>query len=373
MTYKHLSNTSYLKKIMYNIRIYEGVNNTDFSLLVMMLISIAGLTMTYQFNDAFGEDNNWYVGEGVKQGMWVKYGVSYFETNDGRQFDLLIHFKEQDANGNWIAPVWVQDQGRVYNGTFILSTLDLTALGTSSVSKDLAPYRNAYKSSLQWLSAFVAKPGLSLGAGSWGKIASIGGSEIKPSGTQEIQVPGFPEKIKTTLISYYKGVENKIWILNEFPYPVMASTFSDVTTGSPPSQFQFILQGTGVGEPPIPVETEFTVKPPVIQRTERGSYFIKLEWSPETILKDIPTDFTVTVTDSTQFPLTNVGYNFKITNKNNTVISNLVNQFAPNGIDTIPISFNATGPIKVDVLINSVNGVTTGPFLEQSKIDLYVK
>ncbi len=359
--------------MMYVKEILKGEKTVDVSFLVLVLISVIGLTSLYQLSEAFGEDNNWYVGEGAKQGMWVKYQVSYFETNDGRPFDLLIYFKEQDSNGNWIAPVWVKDQGRVYNGTLVLSTLDLTALGSSNLTKDMSPYKNAYKNALQWLSAYVSKPGQSLSAGSWGKIASIGGSEIKPTGVQEIQVPAFSDPVKTTLISYYKGVDNKIWILNEFPYPIMASTFSDVTTGSPPSQFQFILQATGVGQPPIPVETEFTVKPPVTIRTERGSFFIKLEWSPEIILKDIPTDFTVRITDNTQFPLTNVGYDFEIANKNNTLITNLHNQFAPDGIGTIPVTFNATGPIKVEVTVNSVNGVDTGPFLEQSKFDLFVK
>ena len=358
---------------MYFRDIFENRRTSDVSFLVIVLISVIGLASAYQFNQVFGEDNDWYVGEGAKQGMWVKYQISYFETHEGRPFEMLIYFKEQDEKGNWIAPVWVKDQGRVYNGTFILSTLDLTALGSSDVSKDLSPYRNAYKSSLQWLAAYVSKPGKSLSATAWGKIASIGGSEIKPSGAQEIKVPAFPDNIKTTLISYYKGVDNKIWVLNEFPYPVMASTFSDVTTGSPPVQFQFILQATGVGEPPIPVESEFTVKPPLTIRTERGSFYIKLEWSPETILKDIPTDFTVSITDNTQFPVTNVGYNFKVATKNNTIITDLHNKFAPNGIGNIPVTFETTGPIKVDVTINSVNGVDTGPFLEQSKFDLFVK
>src|SRR5665809_55325 len=109
----------------------------------------------------------------------------------------------EDNNGNWIAPVYVQDQGKVLNGTFILSPLDLTALGTSKIPPEMAKYRSAYAKSLQWLAAFVPKPGQSLNAGSWGKIASIGGPEIKPAGHKELNIPAFPEPIDTTRIEYY--------------------------------------------------------------------------------------------------------------------------------------------------------------------------
>src|SRR5665809_104603 len=108
----------------------------------------------------------------------------------------------EDDKGNWIAPVYVQDQGKVLNGTFILSPLDLTALGTSKIPPEMGKYRSAYAGSLQWLAAFVPKPGLSLTAGSWGKIASIGGSEIKPSGNQELKIPAFKDPVDTVRVEY---------------------------------------------------------------------------------------------------------------------------------------------------------------------------
>ena len=153
--------------------------------IISVVVSCAILATTdLLFSNAFAVDNNWYVGEGVTKDMYVKYRMSHFDTNNGREFTMTIYFKEQDDKGNWIAPVFVEDQGKVLNGTFILSPLDLTALGTSKIPPEMKKYRSAYASSLQWLAAFVPKPGQSLTAGSWGKIASIGGSEIKPSGHQ---------------------------------------------------------------------------------------------------------------------------------------------------------------------------------------------
>ena len=116
----------------------------------------------------------------------------------------------------------------------------------------MTKYRSAYTNSLKWLSAYVPFPGQSLSSASWGKIGSIGGSEIKPSGTAKITLPSFPKPIDTTIIRYHKSVDSDIWILNEFPYPVKAKTFVDVTTGSPRVQFEFNLLATGQGEPPKP-------------------------------------------------------------------------------------------------------------------------
>ena len=131
--------------------------------IISVLVSTALLATTgLKFSNAFAVDDNWYVGEGVTKDMYVKYRMSQFDTNNGREFTMTIYFKDQDDKGNWIAPVFVEDQGKVLNGTFILSPLDLTALGTSKIPPEMTKYRSAYAGSLQWLAAFVPKPGQSL-------------------------------------------------------------------------------------------------------------------------------------------------------------------------------------------------------------------
>ena len=232
------------------------VDNVQISVVTVLILLLTSIGTGMVLSETYAEDNNWYVGEGVKQDMYVTYAISNFDTNSGREFQMTIYFEKQDENGNWLAPVYVVDRGEVIEGTFTLSPLDLTALGTSDIPPEMVKYRSAYSNSLQWLSAFVPKPGQSLGAGSWGKIASIGGSEIKPIGTQQLNIQalsspffnGFSNPNESTIIEHYKGVSNKNWILNEFPYPVMAKTFADVTTGNPPIQFQFILLEAGMGK-----------------------------------------------------------------------------------------------------------------------------
>jgi hypothetical protein len=78
----------------------------------------------------------------------------------------------------------------VINGTLKLSSLDMSVLGKGTqIPDEMVPYVSGCNDSLQWLSAYVPKPGQSLSSASWGKIAAaIGGSEIKPSGAEKITV-----------------------------------------------------------------------------------------------------------------------------------------------------------------------------------------
>ncbi len=349
------------------------LNVLIFSAFLISTITILVLHTPFLTKKVFAEDNNWYVGEGVTKDMYVKYTMSHFDTNNGREFTMLIYFKDHDDKGNWIAPVWVEDQGKVLNGTFILSPLDLTALGTSKIPPEMGKYRSAYANSLQWLAAYVPKPGQSLSAGSWGKIGSIGGSEIKPVGTQQLNIPAFPEPVDTTRVEYYKSVSSNMYILNGFPYPVMAKTYVDVTTGSPPVQFQYILTETGKGEPKAPQSTILEVNPPLLQRTERGDYFIQLDWNPNPITVGEETKFTIDVLDKDQFPTKQASYNLVITDANNTSIVNLKNQLAREGTNSHTVTFEQPGTANVKVLINSVEGIETGLFVEEVEFQVPVK
>jgi hypothetical protein len=135
-------------------------------------------------------DSNWYVGQGVKPNTYYTYKIQSHDTNQGQPFAMTIYFKEHNDTGNyWIAPVYINDQGAIINGTFHLSDLDLSALGSSQIPPSMSPYRSAYETSLQWLASFVPKPGQSLSAPYWGKIASIGGSPISPGAQDKITVP----------------------------------------------------------------------------------------------------------------------------------------------------------------------------------------
>ena len=75
---------------------------------------------------------------------------------------------------------------------------------------------------------------------SWGKIANIGGEQVAPIGTEPTTVPA--GQFDTVLIGWKSGgVTSHISVVDEFPYPVKASTWVQVTEGASPQEYRFVL------------------------------------------------------------------------------------------------------------------------------------
>ena len=340
-------------------------------LVIMMVTSIFCFYLTSSASPGFAQGNNWYVGQGIKQNMYFTYKIQNHDTNQGQPFTMTIYFKAYDPIGHfWIAPVFVNDQGAIINGTFHLSDLDLTALGSSQIPHTMSPYRSAYESSLQWLAAFVPKPGQSLNAPYWGKIAAIGGSAIAPGGQEKITVPA--GTFDTTVISWHKGADNRIWISKDMPFPIKAMTFADVTTGNPPILYSFELQSIGEGQPPIPKSHLEIPKPPLTLQTGRGTYYVELLWQPEVIGIGNRTQFGLLFMDNSQTIVSGVIYDFKVTDANGTVIQENKDQRALDGTGVQTVSFNKPGPVDIMVRIDGVEGQNIGDFVESTDFNLIV-
>jgi hypothetical protein len=343
---------------------------------IMMFVLFSAILLFSQpsLNNAVAQGNNlWYVGDGAKKGMYVTYRIQDQDTNAGRPFDMTIYFKDHNDTGKyWIAPTFIVDEGRVINGTLHLSDLDSTALGSSQIPKEMNEYRAGYSNSLKWLSAFVSKPGQSLSAQYWGKIASIGGSPISPSGKATITTPA--GTFNTTVITWHKGVDNNIWIKDGFPYPIKAQTFADITTGNPPTQFAFTLLATGQGQPKQPVGKETIAVPPLEQRTERGTYVIRLIWEPVVIKTGNNTKFGIIFMDDKKNIVTDVAYNFAVVDSNTQqLIYGKDNQLAPDGTAVQTVFFQKPGPATVKVLITQAGSGALSNFVETGNFDIVVQ
>ena len=342
--------------------------------MMFVLFSTILLFSQSSMNNAVAQGNNlWYVGDGAKKGTYLTYKIQDQDTNAGRPFDMTIYFKEYNNTGKyWIAPTFVVDEGRVINGTFHLSDLDLTALGSSKIPQEMNKYRSAYSNSLKWLSAFVSKPGQSLTAPYWGKIAAIGGSPISPGGKATVTEPA--GTFDTTVITWHKGVDNNIWIKDDLPYPVKAKTFADITTGNPPIQFAFDLLATGQGQPKQPQSKEEIPVPPLEQRTERGTYIIRLIWEPVTIKTGNNTKFGIIFMDDKKNIVTDVAYNFAVVDSNTQqLIFGKDNQLAPDGTAVQNVVFQKPGPATVKVLITQAGSGAPSNFVETGQFDIVVQ
>ena len=335
---------------------------TLFSMLGLFLQSSAVVSNAQQ-GDA------WYVGKGAKENTYYTYKIEDHETNQGQPFTMTIYLKDYNETGKyWEAPVFVVDRGKVLNGTFHLSDLDMTALGSSEIPPEMSQYRSAYANSIQWLEAFVPKPGQSLSAVNWGKIGSIGGSPVNPGGAAKVTTPA--GTFDTTLISYHKGVDNDIWVNRNLPYPVKAETFADVTSANPPIQYKYDLLATGQGEPPAPQSQIEIPKPPLKIQTARGTYIIQLLWDPEVIQVGQPAEFGLIFTDAGEKILTDVRYGFKITESDGTVLADLKNQKADDGTGIQRFTFEKEGPKDIDVTVEAVGGNPMGDFVESSSFGI---
>lgn len=341
--------------------------------LAAIMVASATVVASWSLGTAYAQnDRLWWVGEGATQGMWVKYTVEEFDLNSGRPFDIIIHFKEQQ-DGDWIAPVYVIDQGKVISGTVKLGS-NLAAISAGmNLPDEMNKYLGAYSRSLQWLEAFTpeSEP-LSLDQLSWGKIACIGCEEIKPLRKEQITVAG--GTFDTTVVGWHKSTNNDIWIANGFPYPIKAQTYADVTTGTAPTLFAFELIGTGTGEPEVPESVDVVVKPPQTKRTPDGNYNVKIEWDPAEILPGSTVVFGVTISEATGFPVERVNYDFTVRDSSGNVIREFKSQNAEFGTGTHEVAFESAGPITVTVKLNSISGtpVGGGTFTEAVEFDIVV-
>ena len=340
--------------------------------LAVALAGIAIISSIAMIKNAYGAGDNWYVGQGAKPNTYVTYKIQNGDTDNGQPFIMTIYFKQFNSTGAyWVAPAYVvTPSGEVINGTFHLSDLDLSVLGSSKIPDKMSPYAAAYGSSIHWLASFVPKPGLSLSAPYWGKIASIGGSPIAPGSSAKVTVPA--GTYDTKVITYHKGVDNNIWVNKDLPYPVKAQTFADVTTGNPPIQYAFDLLAVGQGAPPIPKSQIMIPKPPLIIQTARGTYYMQLLWDPQVIQAGKDTNFGILFQDNSKSIVTQVSYSFKVTDSSGKVITDLHDQKAPDGTGRQTVKFTKPGPADVLVTIEAVAGNPSGEFVESSDFHVVV-
>jgi hypothetical protein len=330
------------------------------SLLVM------GVTTIVAGGNAYAQaDDMWYPGEGVTEDMFVTYRIEEIDTNDAEPFELTMYFQEQNEDGDWIVPTFVVDQGEVINGTWKLSDEMTYLSGGSTVPPAMNDFVGGYSGSIHWIDSFTTKNDpKSLTASNWGRTGSIGGSDLKPAGQETIQVQA--GTIDTTRLELTKGYTSKIWVQNEFPYPVKAEFFTDTTSGPPQTQFAFELLETGTGRPEMPAGAAEVPTPPLTGATGRGDYTITLDWEPASIEPGQTVLFTVSLADSTEFPLERANYNFVVTNSSGGIIAEFRNQNADAelGTGTHEVTFNSAGGMTATVTINSISGQGTGQFTE---------
>jgi len=192
---------------------------------------------------------SWYPGENLKVGDYFKYKVCHAEYKDCTEFWFSMWVEKEVFGGpedKLRFQILVEDGNKVLKGQMDVGTLAPEPMG-GTVSANIMKYTSVYKNSITWLSSFATAPTDQPGKGpkafmkpSWGKIANIGGEQVAPIGTEPTTVPA--GQFDTVLIGWKSGgVTSHISVVDEFPYPVKASTWVQVTEGASPQEYRFVL------------------------------------------------------------------------------------------------------------------------------------
>src|ERR687894_515450 len=342
-------------QLPYTLFLIMGRKSLTFALVTFVLL----FGTVNMMNNASAQTPDWYPGKGVRQDMYVKYNIEHYDFNQRQPYVMTLYFQQQDQDGNWIVPAYVEANGMVLQGNLKLSDTMSPLLG-GEIPQEMRQFISGYQSSLTWLDAFttVSAP-LSLTAGSWGKIASIGGSEVRPAGTQQVTFAGAQSlcgasSCDATRVTWHKGVDSNVWVVSDFPFPVKAETFADVTTPPAPIQYRFELLETGSGQPAAATGTGQTSGPPLERTTTDGSHLI-LTWDPVDIQANSTVNFGLEVRDA-----------------NGQTLQEFNNQLSQSGTATHPVTFNSTGPKTITVTINSVGSRPTGQIIQATDFNIAV-
>lgn len=184
-------------------------------------------------------DDTWYVGEGLQEGDYFRYNLCQVDYKSCTQFEMDFWVKGKTAHGDWDMQVLVKEgSNKIVKGDMQVGRIAPEPIGFSD---DVGPYASAYKSSIVWLSGFTTRlDPKDFAAPAWGKIGSIGGMQVGPTGQKEtVTVPA--GTFDTIVVGWHKSSDNKIWVAPNMPFPVKALTFVDVSAGTIPVQYQFEL------------------------------------------------------------------------------------------------------------------------------------
>ena len=191
----------------------------------------------------------WYPGENLKVGDYFKYKLCHESYKDCTDYWFSMWLEKEVFDGpeeKFRFQVLVEDGNKVLKGHMDVGKIAPEAIG-GTVSDNVLQYVSVYKSSIIWLSSFatadIDQPGKGPKAftlPSWGKIANIGGEQIGAIGMETITLPA--GEYDTVVIGWKSGgITSHIWVVDEFPFPVKASTWIQVTAGIPPQEYRFSL------------------------------------------------------------------------------------------------------------------------------------
>ena len=270
----------------------------------LFLVGSVQYVAAQELGGGVDKKGSWYVGEGLKTGDRFEYSLCHVEYKECKPLVLDFWVKGDIVEGTetkWLVETVVYDGNDIIKGQVHLGKVAPEPTGGSS---ELRLYASVFKSSIVWLSAFATSYGGEGGEGpkqfsdiSWGKIANIGGQQVKPTliGSVNTREGVIPDAVQITWRT--GGYTSEIWIVDGFPFPVKASTWTHVSEGIPPQEYKFELldyEDDVTKDPYADIVSTESVKKGLncseiydrttIKKTSSGSsYLIDLKYGPSEI------------------------------------------------------------------------------------------
>ncbi|MGH1521777.1 MAG: peptidase [Nitrosopumilus sp.] len=342
---------------------------------------ITALFLTFTIPSAYAQfqsggvdkEGSWYAGEGLKKGDYFYYNMCHVDYKECSTFDLEMWIKGDKQVGSetkWLAEVVVYDGTKIIKGEMELGKIAPEPTGGS---EDLGVYRGAFKSSVAWLSAFATADGTSGGKGpkefsakSWGKIGNIGGEQVIPTALETITTPA---GVWDTILVAWKtgGYSSSVWIVDGFPFPIKAQTYTHVSEGIPPPEYQFTLLDyqENVLESPftnvVPTEkkfldlgceTDFEKEVSIKKPTTNFDYQVHIFYGPEEPTQGCEMQWLIKFIskyDDTEF-LNQVQYDFLVVDDNLTPLRSLAQE---EGRDFL---YSPSGQAILDIVVEEDPG-----------------
>jgi hypothetical protein len=199
------------------------------NLLLFSIISITAL----ESQEAFSQQIDWNLGNGLKQGDYFRYSMCHVDYNDCTIFETefwINGIKQVGSETRWVAQTTVHDGNKIIKGEIELGKISPEPLGGSP---ELKVYRDAFKSSIAWISGFSK----GYGDMKWGIGQRI---EIHSDKTETVYTQA---GVFDSRVIYWNdnNQTSKIWVADDFPFPVKADTWVPFSEEEPIQEFRFEL------------------------------------------------------------------------------------------------------------------------------------
>ena len=346
-----------------------------FSLVAVLIMGSFSIPLASAQFQAGGVDidGSWYAGEGLKQGDYFRYSLCHVDYKECTTFEMDLWIKGDKQVGTedkWLAEVAVFDGSKVVVGELELGKVAPEPTGGS---EELGLYRGAFKSSVVWLSAFATEYGGQGGEGpkefrakSWGKIGNIGGEQVVPTALETITVPS--GTWESVLIAWKTGgYLSKVWIVDDFPFPIKAETLTHVSEGIPPPEYKFELLEYKENVQQNPFEsiistedtqaamgcpTNFEKSQSIKKPTKNFSYQIHAFYGPENPVQGCEMQWLIKFIskfDDTEF-LNQVQYDFLLVDEDLTPLRSIAQD------EGRQFLFSPSGQAIIDIIVKSDPG-----------------